>query len=128
MRACVRQHIREAAEHKDDPSAVHESTSMRVWIGFVKVLGVLGLFMWLSHWVLFLQYDATRPTAMQPAEGRLYPSFNHGHIVYLTQQEQRRLDILERTAGGLFVIAIPMGFWAKWRLRRKGTNSRPFSQ
>ena len=41
-----------------------------------------------------VQFDATRPVDPDPAAGRVFPLSNRGHIVYLTKQEQVRLDTL----------------------------------
>jgi hypothetical protein len=96
---------------------------MRTWIGFVKALGVLAMLAWLSTIGLFLRYDVTRPTVRQVAEGRIYAWNNHGHIVYLTQQEQLRLYILGGISASLFAVAASMGYWAKWRMGRKESDS-----
>ncbi len=94
-----------------------ESPTVRVWIRLVKVLGMLGLLVWFSFITLFLHYDATRPTMRQPADGRVYASMNHGHIVYLTREEQFRLDSLERVSIGFFLVFASMGLWARRRQR-----------
>ncbi len=44
---------------------------------FPKIMGWAALLVWLGSIYLFLQYDATRPTMPQPAQGRIYSSNNH---------------------------------------------------
>ncbi len=105
---------------------VESSRSLRILIGFVRALALLGVLVWLSAIGLFLHYDATRPTLKQPAEGRIYPWSNHGHIVYLTQQEQLRLYVLGGIAAGLFVIAAAMGYFAKLRQRRRQMDAQVY--
>ncbi len=78
---------------------------MRILNLVPKILGWLSLVIWLSFIYLFLQYDATRPTVPQPAEGRVYSSNNHGHVVYLTEREEDYLHCLMGVAIGLFVVA-----------------------
>ena len=52
----------------------------------------------LSHVYLWLQYAHTRPKFAQPDQGRVYALNTHGLIVYLTKDEQFRLDLLQWTA------------------------------
>jgi len=75
-----------------------------------KVLAPIALAVWLGFMYLSLQYDATRPTVIQPAQGRVYTLNNHGHVVYLTAHEQDNLDHLEWLAIVLFAIAFSIGF------------------
>jgi hypothetical protein len=75
---------------------------------FPKILGWSALLIWFSFIYLFLQYDATRPTAPQPSVGRIFAQNNHGHITYLTEQEQDRLLSLEIGAFSLFLVAALM--------------------
>ena len=72
---------------------------------FPKILAWCALLVWFGFIYLFLQYDATRPTVPQRAEGRVYASNNHGHITYLNDSEEDRLHLLEFGALGLFLIA-----------------------
>ncbi|MFY9730924.1 MAG: hypothetical protein WB723_13015 [Candidatus Acidiferrales bacterium] len=53
---------------------------------FPKILGWAALLVWLASIYLFLQYDATRPTSPQPAQGRIYSSNNHGHVTYFEKR------------------------------------------
>jgi hypothetical protein len=72
---------------------------------FPKILAWSALLTWFGFIYLFLQYDATRPIAPRPAEGRVYASNNHGHITYLTKQEEDQLHSLEIGALSLFMMA-----------------------
>lgn len=80
---------------------------------FPKILAWSSLIIWLSFIYLFLQYDATRPTTPQPAEGRLYSSNNHGHVTYLTKQEEDYLDSLQVGAFSLFALAALMDYFQR---------------
>jgi hypothetical protein len=42
---------------------------------------------WLAAIALFLHYDATRPDHPIPGSGRIYAQNSHGHVVYLTEEE-----------------------------------------
>ena len=72
-----------------------------------------------SHLYLWFQYVHTRPRFVQPEQGRVYALNNHGLIVYLTKDEQFRLDLLmwtEITFGLCF-------FWIiAFRLQQKQQN------
>jgi hypothetical protein len=69
-----------------------------------RLLGYSALASWLGFIGLFLHYDATRPTLMQPNEGKVYPSNNHGHVVYLSEQDEHQLNLLQMTTFGLVVV------------------------
>jgi hypothetical protein len=64
-------------------------------IGLLVASQLLGL----STFLLFVHYDATRPTTIRIQEGRVYDWSNHGHVVYLTQSEQVWLYALGGTSG-----------------------------
>jgi len=78
-----------------------------------KVFGWTALIVWLSFIYLFLQYDATRPTAPQPAQGRVYSSNNHGHVVYLNTREEDSLNSLQIGAFSFFVIAALINYFRR---------------
>ena len=67
-------------------------------------MGVFALLLWASSLFLFYQYDATRPTSPQPFEGRVFSQNNHGHVVYLTAEEDFRTDLMNWVAFGIFMI------------------------
>jgi len=70
---------------------------------------------------LFLGYHGSgRPTQPQPELGRVYPSNNHGSVVYLTDEEATGQSLLTvACAVGLF----PAGFFV-WKLCGYGYNRR----
>jgi hypothetical protein len=68
-----------------------------------ETLGMLALVIWFSHFLLFYQYDGTRPAAPQPNEGRVFQQNNHGHYVYLTAEEEFRINFMRGTAFALFM-------------------------
>jgi hypothetical protein len=92
-------------------------------------LGVLGLAVWLFHLYVWYQYDATRPRQPDASSGRVYAQNTHGHIVYLTREEDAGLTNLTILTfsligtglliGGLFVEKIT---WRKgpapWEKKR----------
>lgn len=67
-------------------------------------LGVFALLLWASSLSLFYQYDATRPTSPEPFEGRVFSQNNHGHVVYLTAEENLRTNFMNWVAFGIFMI------------------------
>src|SRR6266403_5662660 len=68
---------------------------------------------------LFYHYDATRPTVRQPSEGRNYPSNNHGHVVYLSEQDEYRLHLLEIAAFYLCMTGIALDYVQRQQLTLK---------
>jgi len=78
-----------------------------VFAAFASGFGFLGL---------FYHYDATRPTVRQPSEGRNYPSNNHGHVVYLSEQDERRLHLLEIAAFYLCMTGIVLDYVQRQQL------------
>ena len=81
------------------------SSSSKQLVAIGHVLAWLSLATWMCAIYLFIQYDATRPTVPQPAEGRIYDSNNHGHVVYLNSKEEDTLDCLGIGAFVLFGMA-----------------------
>jgi len=72
-------------------------------------LCVAALAAWLFHLYIFFQYDDTRPRVPDKSIGRVYPQNNHGHVVYLTKEEDHRLTKLTITAFGLFCFGALVG-------------------
>jgi hypothetical protein len=56
-------------------------------------------------------YLRTLPHVTRPEAGRIYPLVGKGSIVYLTQQENRRLDYCGILAVGLAVATGVFGVW-----------------
>jgi hypothetical protein len=81
-----------------------------VFAAFASGFGFLGL---------FYHYDATRPTVRQPSEGRNYPSNNHGHVVYLSEQDEHRLHLLELAAFYLCMTGIVLDYVQRQQLTLK---------
>jgi len=81
-----------------------------------RFLAFAGLVSWFGFIGLFLHYDATRPTVRPPNEGRNYPSNNHGHVVYLSDQDEHRLHLLEGAAGWLFVTGVVLDYVQRQQL------------
>ena len=75
-----------------------------------RFLAFLALASWFGFIGLFFHYDATRPTVRQPNEGNVYPSNNHGHVVYLSEQDERQLNLLQGAALSLFIIGMVLDY------------------
>ena len=60
----------------------------------LQTVGYSGLALWMVFFFLWSQYDATRPTIPDPNSGRVISLETHGHVVYLTSNEQRNLNYL----------------------------------
>lgn len=88
------------------------SNSSKRLVTIAHLLAWLSLGTWMFFIYLSLQYDATRPIAPQPTEGRIYASNNHGHVVYLNSKEQDNLYYLGCGAFILFGIGALMGYHA----------------
>jgi hypothetical protein len=69
------------------------------------LLGFSALAIWLFHFQVWYQYDATRPRQPDALSGRSYAQNTHGHVVYLTKEEDARLTKLTIIAFGLFCTA-----------------------
>ena len=65
-------------------------------------LGFLGLAVWFYHFYVWDQYDRTRPIHADYSSGRVHSLNNHGHVVYLTDEEDARLRNLTILAFSLF--------------------------
>ena len=85
-----------------------QNTRYRFWKRMATAAGSAMLVACLSYGYLWYQYAYTRPTFAQPDQGRIYALNTHGFIVYLTKDEQCRLDLLKWTAItlGLFLFGI----------------------
>lgn len=75
-----------------------QNTRYRFWKRTATVVVFAMLIVALSHLYLWYQYAHTRPKLAQPDQGRVYALNTHGLIVYLTKEEQFRLDLLMWTA------------------------------
>jgi hypothetical protein len=64
-----------------------------------------------SIFLFYEFHDGSLPTVPQPAAGRIYPSNNHGSIVYLTRSEMSLLELLQ------FGSAVP--FFAAFFVNRR---------
>jgi hypothetical protein len=69
-----------------------------------RVLVYLSLVVWFGFIGLFEHYNYTRPTISNRSEGRVHGQNNHGHVAYLTSQEESRLELLEFSAPAIFIV------------------------
>ena len=81
-----------------------------------RFLAFSALATWFGFIGLFFHYDATRPTIPQSNQGRVYPSNNHGHVVYLLEQDEDRLNLLQWGAFSLFMIAVALDYVQRQQL------------
>jgi hypothetical protein len=65
-------------------------------------------------------YMNTLPRFPDPQHLRMYPRNINGYIVYQTTDEDRRLDTLEYSSVGIFLIGLGSGlvYLRKWGLAR----------
>lgn len=75
-----------------------------------RFLAFSALASWFGFIGLFCHYDATRPTVQLPNEGKLYPSNNHGHVVYLSERDEHQLNLLQGAAFWLFMVVVVLDY------------------
>ena len=81
----------------------------------LKTVGAISIGVWIvASTVLWYHYAGTRPHALSPATGNVYPLNTHGSVVYL-----RLIDcvILYGTLTSAFIVAVVV--WVV-ELRRNG--------
>jgi hypothetical protein len=78
----------------------------KFWKAVLYSAGVGALSMWLGYIGMFGHYDSTRPTKPDASMGTVIPQNNHGHLVYLTEQEEARLLGLQRLSIGLALVGV----------------------
>src|SRR5712692_4721351 len=88
-------------------------TRRRVLIVIVRTMGISALLTWFAYVATSLHFDATRPIQSSAEIGRTIPHNNHGHIVYLTHDEEHRLLVLREIPIGLALIAIVVAYFAR---------------
>ena len=81
--------------------------------------GLAGL---LLSTMVSMHYMDTLPRSPAPEELRTVPREINGYVVYQTAEEDRRLDLLEDSSTGVFVIGLGMSFvtlekWGSYRSR-----------
>ena len=75
-----------------------------------RFLAFSALVSWFGFIGLFCHYDAVRPAVPLPNEGKVYPSNNHGHVVYLSEQDEHQLNLLQGAAFWLFMVAVVLDY------------------
>jgi hypothetical protein len=88
-------------------------TRQRTLILIVRAAAIIALLTWFAHVATALHFDNTRPIQPSAESGRTIPHNNHGHIVYLTHDEEHRLLVLREIPIGLALIAIVVAYFAK---------------
>jgi hypothetical protein len=69
-------------------------------------LGFLALAVWLFHLYVWYRFDGSRPSQPDRLSGRIYALNTHGHIVFLSRDENRELAGLTIAAVSLFGVAV----------------------
>jgi hypothetical protein len=85
------------------------------------VIGITSLLAWFGFIAVFEHFDATRPTKADAKVGRVIPQNNHGHIVYLTEQEEKNKQDLQYIAFGLFLATTVAAYFHKKASSRTDT-------
>ena len=67
-------------------------------------------------------YLEIMPRWPMPEELRMTPRNIHGTVVYQTGEEDRRLDLIEYSSAGVFVVGLGLGLvyleqWSEYRAR-----------
>lgn len=75
-----------------------------------RFLAFLAMASWFGFIGLFCHYDAIRPTVPLPNEGKVYPSNNHGHVVYLSESDEGRLNLLQGIALWLVIVVVILDY------------------
>ena len=75
--------------------------------------GIAGLLAWFGYIAVFERFDATRPTKAGAEVGRIVPQNNHGHIVYLTEQEERNKRAFQYAFIAFFLMATVAAYFHK---------------
>ena len=85
----------------------------RIWLATQNITGIAALLAWFGYIALFERFDATRPTIPDAEIGRVVPQNNHGHIVYLTDHEEKNKRALQYGIAGLFLAATIAAYFHK---------------
>ena len=80
-------------------------------VGYFAGAGFLSL--WLAYIGVFEHYDATRPTKPDVSTRRVVLQNNHGHFVYLSEQEEGRLLALQRISMGFALVGVLATYFYK---------------
>ena len=94
-----------------------QNTSYRFWKRLGSIVGIAMVILACTLYSLWYHYAYTRPRVPQPDQGRIYALNTHGLTVYLTQEEEFRLSLLQGAAiisGACFALTVAFA------LRRKG--------
>lgn len=92
---------------------------------FVSLLFLLpGLAGMIISATLSLRYAHTLPTLPRPAEMRMTPRNIHGVVVYQTPEENQKLNLMEYSSVGVFLLGLGTGclYLNKWGI---GEAMRP---
>ena len=88
------------------------------WTYVQVVLLVCTLSIGLSWYSLWEHYVATRPRSKDAQVGRVIPLVSHGIVVYLTQEEQRKLKVLDSVGTGVGLTFVLFSVWKQF-IRRQ---------
>ncbi len=79
---------------------------------------VPGLFGLILAATISTHYMDTLPKFPDPETGHMTPRFISGYVIYQTEDEDRRLDVIEYSSVGLFAVGLVTGlvYLRKWGL------------
>jgi hypothetical protein len=94
-------------------------------------LAISGLAVWLFHFYVWNQFDQTRPIHPNYSSGQVHGLNNHGHVVYLTDEEDARLTSLRILAfslfgGGFLTAALFVTAPSDWNKKGRPWEKRQF--
>ena len=98
-------------------------TAQLATLRFISLLFLLpGLAGMVISTMVSMHYMDTLPKSPAPEELRTVPRNVNGYVVFQTVEEDQRLDFLEYTSVGAFVIGLGLGFvylekWGSYRSR-----------
>lgn len=92
---------------------IENLSRLRLFCLCCLVPGLLGLILAAS---ISTHYMDTLPKFPDPGTGHMTPRFISGYVIYQTEEEARRLDIIEFSSVGVFAIGLVAGlvYLRKW--------------
>src|SRR2546430_2567403 len=85
-----------------------------LWTYLQVALLVCTLTIGSSEYSLWEHYVVTRPRARQVEAGRTIPLVSHGVVVYLTQNEKRRLTLFTYVGNGIGLVFVLFSIWKQF--------------
>lgn len=77
------------------------NSNEKFWATTTRLLGMTSFALMILTAYVYFHYGDTRPTVPEEQTGRINPLNVHGRIVYLTDQEQSEVHILQGAGIGI---------------------------